>query len=181
MSVADESAHDVPPGRWRKKPVVVDAMQYTGPDWWAGSNYALRGQLAEFGCSSVAHFKVVGKVTHGGREQYGLFLRTLEGDMRVMSGDWIIRGVKGEFYPCKPDIFDATYEPADESTGSAPPALVWACVAQNHFHTEPPKRIRVSGPVGRDTYRYPCGNVIYSERPPEGFALAPYHTEGRDS
>ena len=38
---------------------------------------------------------------------------TLEGTMRAEIGDWIIRGVKGEFYPCKPDIFEATYEPAD--------------------------------------------------------------------
>ena len=37
-------------------------------------------------------------------------IHTLEGDMRVSSGDWIIRGVQGEFYPCKPDIFKATYE-----------------------------------------------------------------------
>lgn len=36
--------------------------------------------------------------------------KTLEGDMRANIGDWVIRGIKGEFYPCKPDIFDATYE-----------------------------------------------------------------------
>lgn len=40
-----------------------------------------------------------------------LFIQTLEGEMKANSGDWIIRGVKGEFYPCKPDIFTATYEP----------------------------------------------------------------------
>jgi len=39
-----------------------------------------------------------------------LMIRTLEGDMRVSWGDWVIRGVSGEFYPCKPDIFDKTYE-----------------------------------------------------------------------
>ena len=39
-------------------------------------------------------------------------IRTLEGEMIVSKGDWIIRGVKGEYYPCKPDIFDATYDPA---------------------------------------------------------------------
>ena len=39
------------------------------------------------------------------------FIRTLEGDMHLTEGDWIIRGVKGEYYPCKPDIFEATYEP----------------------------------------------------------------------
>lgn len=41
-----------------------------------------------------------------------LVIRTLEGDMKVSLDDWIIRGVQGEFYPCKPDIFAATYEPA---------------------------------------------------------------------
>jgi hypothetical protein len=38
-------------------------------------------------------------------------IATLEGDMTASPGDWIIKGVKGEFYPCKPDIFEATYEP----------------------------------------------------------------------
>ena len=42
---------------------------------------------------------------------------TLEGDMLVGEGDWIIRGVKGEFYPCKPDIFAMTYEPAEAPEG----------------------------------------------------------------
>jgi hypothetical protein len=41
-----------------------------------------------------------------------MIIETLEGDMRAVSGDWIIRGVKGEFYPCKAEIFEATYEPA---------------------------------------------------------------------
>ena len=42
-----------------------------------------------------------------------LDIHTLEGVMRAELGDWIIKGVKGEFYPCKPDIFEQTYEPAD--------------------------------------------------------------------
>jgi hypothetical protein len=42
-----------------------------------------------------------------------LIISTLEGDLRASPGDWIIRGVKGEFYPCKPDIFAATYEPVE--------------------------------------------------------------------
>ncbi|HRD42181.1 MAG TPA: hypothetical protein PLN30_00445 [Ferruginibacter sp.] len=42
-----------------------------------------------------------------------LTIPTLEGDMKASFGDWIIRGVNGEHYPCKPDIFDKTYEPAD--------------------------------------------------------------------
>lgn len=41
---------------------------------------------------------------------YGLLIHTLEGDMRVSEGDWIIKGLRGEFYPCKPDIFEKSYE-----------------------------------------------------------------------
>jgi len=41
-------------------------------------------------------------------------ISTLEGDMHAMPGDWIITGIKGEKYPCKPDIFEATYEPVDD-------------------------------------------------------------------
>lgn len=43
---------------------------------------------------------------------------TLEGRMVVTPGDWIVRGIKGEFYPCKPDIFEATYEPVESETAS---------------------------------------------------------------
>jgi hypothetical protein len=53
-----------------------------------------------------------------GNESYhngtDIYIPTLEGTMLATVGDWIIRGVKGEFYPCKPDIFALTYEPADE-------------------------------------------------------------------
>lgn len=45
-------------------------------------------------------------------ETANLFIDTMEGEMMASPGDWIIKGVKGEFYPCKPDIFEATYEPA---------------------------------------------------------------------
>lgn len=41
---------------------------------------------------------------------FGLYVKTLEGKMHVSNGDWIIKGLKGEFYPCKPDIFEKTYE-----------------------------------------------------------------------
>jgi hypothetical protein len=47
-----------------------------------------------------------------------LDIRTLEGTMRADLGDWIIKGVKGEFYPCKPDIFEQTYELATDDEGS---------------------------------------------------------------
>jgi hypothetical protein len=78
--------------KFRKKPIVIEARQYTG-----GASSADMRQWVE------------GSSYHEGR----LFIHTLEGNMEAMPGDWIIRGVKGEFYPCKPDIFAATYEEAD--------------------------------------------------------------------
>ena len=57
-------------------------------------------------------------INHGSH----LTVRTLEGCMVASHGDWIIKGVKGEFYPCKPDIFKATYEPADGPSTPAPAA-----------------------------------------------------------
>jgi hypothetical protein len=85
---------------FRKKPVVVQAVQYPC------EHPALRrcdcdGNSA---CSSC------------GLE----YIETLEGCMNVSPGDWIITGVQGEHYPCKPDIFAATYEPANAPTSSAP-------------------------------------------------------------
>ena len=87
------------PGRWRKKPVVIEAMRYT----------AANGDE----CAAW-----VDEVFDGWQLAYGshppmLRIRTLEGVMEASEGDWIIRGVQGEFYPCKPDIFAATYEPED--------------------------------------------------------------------
>ena len=62
--------------RFRKKPVVIDAVRHDGPE--------------------------------------PIFIETLEGTHRADPGDWIITGIKGEQYPCKPDIFEATYEPVDD-------------------------------------------------------------------
>lgn len=78
---------------FRKKPVVIEAVQYTG------SNL---DELRQF----------VPEEHRDNRIGVPLGIKTLEGVMTVTDGDWIIKGVKGEFYPCKPDIFDATYEPA---------------------------------------------------------------------
>jgi hypothetical protein len=78
--------------KFRKKPVEVEAWRVGSfdprPDW----------VKFEFGCGV----------------EYGV-IRTLEGDMRAERGDWIIRGVKGEIYPCKPDIFEMTYEPVEDA------------------------------------------------------------------
>lgn len=76
---------------FRKKPVIIQAVQFDGTNAdfiaeWAGRPPILSAHAGE------------------------VIVQTLEGQMKADVGDWIIRGVKGEFYPCKPDIFDTTYE-----------------------------------------------------------------------
>jgi hypothetical protein len=78
------------PARYRKKPVVVEAILLSGDNRdvvvdWIGGGVFFRGDD-------------------------GIVIQTLEGDMHAQVGDYIIKGVHGEFYPCKADIFDATYE-----------------------------------------------------------------------
>jgi hypothetical protein len=77
---------------FRKKLVVIEAMQFTSSAKFADVA-AFVGQSIEV---NAAGFAVI---------------HTLEGDMTVSVDDWIIKGVQGEFYPCKPDIFAATYDP----------------------------------------------------------------------
>ena len=76
--------------KYRKKPVVIEAIQYDGFH---------TGELNDFCGSSI--FEPVGGSP---------FIRTLEGDMTISKGDWVIKGVKGEFYPIKSEIFFKTYE-----------------------------------------------------------------------
>jgi len=78
-------------GLYRKKPVVIEAVQFTGT----------KENLAEI-------FKFCPAI---GWLAGDLLIKTLEGTRKANCGDWIIKGVKGEFYPCKPDIFEQTYEP----------------------------------------------------------------------
>lgn len=80
---------------YRKKPVVVEVLKYEGVPV---------GEAIRF-CENKAHIDV----------NANLYIRTLEGHMRVFVGDYIIKGIQGEIYPCKPDIFEATYEPCIDS------------------------------------------------------------------
>lgn len=75
--------------KYRKKPVVVEAVRWTGENVQEIGAFDSRIEIAEAD---------------------RLAIPTLEGEMRADPGDWIIRGVKGEVYPCKPDIFAATYD-----------------------------------------------------------------------
>ncbi len=91
------------PQRFRKKPVVIEAMRWTGED---DCRMPMRAFLNGGKSGGVLNLR--------GKRATDLLISTLEGDMLAMPGDWIIRGVKGEFYPCKPDIFEATYEAAGD-------------------------------------------------------------------
>lgn len=88
--------------KYRKKPVVIEAMELTRRfsdvviDWITSNG----GEIAEFN---------LGEFTE---DACYIDIKTLEGTMTADEGDFIIRGIKGEFYPCKPDIFAATYDPA---------------------------------------------------------------------
>lgn len=82
---------------YRKKPVVVQAVQWMGNNWEAIANFH-RGDA--FTMTSIPD----------GKGLAALNVSTLEGVMVAMPGDYIIRGVAGEVYPCKPDIFAKTYE-----------------------------------------------------------------------
>lgn len=88
--------------QFRKKPVVIDAWQVPpSSDAEAFGHFAMSLQLA----APEAAWHVA--------DSAGVVaIQTLEGVMTAQVGDWVIRGVKGEIYPCKPDIFAATYEPA---------------------------------------------------------------------
>lgn len=96
--------------KFRKKPVVIDAMQVPMNDAYA--QIMAWGALAAWLQMGGCDFEVAEKAATGAGR--GIDIRTLEGTMRAEPMDWIIRGVKGEFYPCKPDIFAATYDPVDE-------------------------------------------------------------------
>lgn len=79
--------------RYTKRPVTIDALQYTGDN-----------------CADVHAFLGYEHDTENCATRM-IEIETLEGTMTASQGDWIIKGVKGEFYPCKPEIFELTYEP----------------------------------------------------------------------
>lgn len=91
--------------KYRKKPVVIEARQFIPgggvPDNaladWCGGTFFLTAPF-------------------GARHKPVIEIPTPEGVMTASAGDWIIKGVQGEFYPCKPDIFEATYEPVTDET-----------------------------------------------------------------
>lgn len=92
--------------KYRKKPVVVEAVQWTGLNLEEIKEFV--GRALTYIINDTAW--KAGK----GRPCVYIKIRTLEGEMEVSEKDFIIKGVNGEFYPCKPDIFQKTYAPEDE-------------------------------------------------------------------
>ena len=78
--------------KYRKKPVVIEAVQYTGNNYDKICDFV--GKRLDKYDSELSH----------------IIIETLEGNHIASVGDYIIKGVQGEFYPCKPDIFEQTYE-----------------------------------------------------------------------
>jgi len=92
--------------KYRKKPVVIEALQL--PDYVSQSVHIELKDFFGEGWESIwnGEFDMSGNAITIG-------IQTLEGVMTATEGDYIIKGVKGEFYPCKPDIFEMTYEKAE--------------------------------------------------------------------
>ncbi len=88
--------------KFRKKPVVIEAFKFNSMDDYL--------DIVEWMKASGDTHALADEVEY---RTPIMLLPTLEGTMSASPGDWIIRGVQGEFYPCKPDIFEQTYEPAE--------------------------------------------------------------------
>lgn len=84
--------------KYRKKPVVIEAVQFTG----------------EESLEEAANFMAPTPLRYRPSDEK-LIIDTLEGEHLASAGDWIIKGVVGEFYPCKPDVFELTYEKVEEA------------------------------------------------------------------
>lgn len=94
--------------KYRKRPVVIDAVQFTANNF---------DEICEFmGFTPEMELNPNFGIDENGTTNapyLGIYIPTLEGKMFASNGDFIIKGVNGEFYPCKPDIFEKTYEKVD--------------------------------------------------------------------
>ena len=90
--------------KFRKRPVVVDAVQFKSGDVKEIVNFL--GYIPDMNFSGTG-------------EPQEICIKTLEGELWALRGDWIIKGIKGECYPCKPDIFKTTYELVEDVEGSS--------------------------------------------------------------
>lgn len=95
-------------GRFKKKPLVIEAFEWTGNAYQAEDPIWIKDALAkplnEVGAAHIVKDDEDGAI---------LRIHTPEGILSAKPGDWVIRGIAGEIYPCKPSVFDATYESVD--------------------------------------------------------------------
>jgi len=91
--------------KYRKRPVIVEAIQWDGKEETYFEIQELLASVADCVRPITIHMFCSPAIS----DNY-LYIDTLEGTMKANIGDYIIRGIKGEFYPCKPDIFEQTYE-----------------------------------------------------------------------
>ena len=87
--------------KYRKKPVVIEAFHFNDPDVFESEETV---SLPKWLIDAIVNESICVD------QENNYSIKTLEGLMRISAGDWIIKGVKGELYPCKPDIFKATYD-----------------------------------------------------------------------
>jgi len=98
--------------KYRKKPIVIEAVQLRWETWSEMCEFADVGKFEDGkpqGCYLDADDQIADDTTETSRKM-GMQIPTLEGKHVASENDWVIRGVKGELYACKPDIFEMTYE-----------------------------------------------------------------------
>ena len=96
--------------KYRKKPVIIEAFQYDGDLKDTNGNY----YVPEWAVKAYEDRTLFYGAEDSESPPCELFVKTLEGHMLVSVGDYIIQDVNGELYPCKPDIFEKTYEPVED-------------------------------------------------------------------
>lgn len=131
--------------KYRKKPVVIEAVQ------WTGENHA---EMCEFIDPEVLEIK----------PKEGVVIRTLEGEHHASPGDYIIKGVNGEFYPCKPGIFVKTYESAALSPPNEP-------LTQADLDSMDYDKVWIDYEDGTGEWALVCNGYIYSIDTLEGAGL----------
>ncbi len=90
--------------KFRKKPIVIEAIQWNGNTNRKEINAFVGKEL------EMKEFSMAAYEAGQGPPSFSLFIETLEGKMEAIPNDWIIKGIEGEFYPCKSDIFEKCYE-----------------------------------------------------------------------
>jgi len=96
-------------GEYRKKSIIIEAVQLSWESWDEICAFVGVGKLKD-GKTEGTFIDTDGNPTNEETGHMGLLIPTLEGVMIARDYDWIIKGIRGEYYPCKPDIFEETYD-----------------------------------------------------------------------